>query len=133
MTTPTSDRTETDIPTLATLDTAVGGGAVVVCAPDGTITPDGVTGLYRHDRRLLSHLRLGVDDHRLDVLGTAAPGPARRLIHWLVVDRSDRRRAMATEDRRIDGGLTLRVTVRAFDRAAQLRLRPTSPPTWRTC
>lgn len=120
---PQSERKEADIATLAALETAVGGGAVVVCAPDGTIAPEGVTGLYRHDRRLLSRLRIGVADHRLDLLGTAAPGPDRRLIHWLVLDAAGRRRALVTEDRRVDGGLALRLTVRAFDGTARLDLR----------
>jgi glycogen debranching enzyme len=101
----------------------VGGGAVIVSATDGTIGADGVTGLYRHDRRLLSDLRVDVADHRLDLLGTAAPDPQRRLIHWLVVDRTGRRRALLTEDRRLDGGLALRLTARAFDGPAKLGLR----------
>jgi glycogen debranching enzyme len=108
---------------LAALDTAVGGGAVIVTGGDGTITPESVTGLYRHDRRLLSRLRMSVVDHRLDLLGTAAPGPDRRMVHWLAIDPSGRRRALVTEDRRVDGGLALRLILRAFDGAARVVVR----------
>lgn len=110
------------ITTLASLHTAVGGGAVLITASDGGVTPDGVTGLYSGDRRLLSHLALTVAGHHHELLDSADPGPDRRTLHRLVRDAAGRQRALLSQVHHVDGGLRVDLTVRSLGGEVTLEL-----------
>ena len=107
---------------LASLHTAVGGGAVLVTASDGGVTPDGVTGLYSGDRRLLSRLDLTVAGHHRELLDTGQPGPDRHVLHWLVRDDAGRQRALLSQVHHVDGGLRVDLTLRALGGEVTLEL-----------
>lgn len=113
------------IATLAALHTSVGGGAVAVTAPDGTIGfgSGAVTGLYHGDRRLLSRLRVLVPGHDVELLSSTRPGPDRRVTHWLVADPGTGGRALLSDLRVVAGGLRLELTVRALEGPTTLDLR----------
>lgn len=102
------------ISTLAALHTAVGGGAVAVTTGDGAMAPDAITGLYLADRRLLSLLRIDVPGHTTDLLASAGLGPSHHVTHRLVTDHDGRQVAMLSDDRRVDGGLEIALTIRAL-------------------
>jgi len=110
------------ITTLASLHTAVGGGAVLITASDGGITPDGVTGLYSGDRRLLSRLDLTVAGHHRELLDAGQPGPDRHVLHWLVRDDAGRQRALLSQVHHVDGGLRVDLTLRALGGEVTLEL-----------
>jgi glycogen debranching enzyme len=111
--------TQTTLPELVTL---VGGGTVVISTRDGVIGPQ-ATGVFHADRRLLSRLQLTVADHTLALIGTAMPTADHWVAHHLVLDGAGRQRALLSRTRRVHGGVTEDVTVRAFGQPVTLDLR----------
>ncbi|CAN5742762.1 glycogen debranching N-terminal domain-containing protein [soil metagenome] len=110
---------------LADRDILTGGGTVGITAADGTIAPDGVAGVYHGDRRVLSHLRWAVPDHRCDLLDARRTRPDQRQMHWGIEAGTGVRRALISTMHTVDGGLHLEMTVRAFDAAITLDVTTT--------
>lgn len=101
--------------TLAALETAVGGGAVLMVDADGGIAADRVTGLYVGDRRLVSRLETVIAGHHREVLQTTHPGPDRIVTHAVLVDDAGRQRALLSDARHVAGALTIDLTIRALE------------------
>lgn len=102
------------------LVTLLGGGTVCVAQPDGTITPDRLTGLYHRDVRVLSGAELRLDG-RVPPLLTEARDDASTAKNVHVVDANAHGdpTAVLLHRRQVDGALRDTFEVRVF--AGQVR------------